>query len=100
MICFEVSVNGEKLCTAGIGEYGVLSCILSWVKRHPDRYKPEMPIEFLDEELHLDVGGIEDKESIKWLKDFNLEVGSEISIRIIESDYTDEPLNRQPLKNI
>ena len=29
MICFEVSLNGERLYLAGIGEAGVLTAILS-----------------------------------------------------------------------
>ena len=30
MTAFEVYLNGEKLCTAGLGEAGVTSAILSW----------------------------------------------------------------------
>lgn len=40
MICFEVELNGKRLCRAGVGESGVLSSIVSWVggsPRAPDR---------------------------------------------------------------
>jgi hypothetical protein len=33
MICFEVSVNGEKLATARIAGYAVLTAIVTWVRR-------------------------------------------------------------------
>jgi len=33
MICFEVKINGNKVCVAGVGESGVLSSIINWVKR-------------------------------------------------------------------
>ena len=32
---FEVSVNGKRLCTAGLDSYGVLSAVLSSVERNP-----------------------------------------------------------------
>ena len=30
MICFEVQINGKKICRAGLGHFGVLSCDISW----------------------------------------------------------------------
>ena len=33
MRAFEVSVNGEKVCVAGIGEDGVLTTIVHWAAR-------------------------------------------------------------------
>jgi hypothetical protein len=30
MIAFEIHLNGEKLCRAGIGDSGVLSAIVTW----------------------------------------------------------------------
>jgi hypothetical protein len=30
MICFEISINGEGFCTAGVGEDGVLDASVSW----------------------------------------------------------------------
>jgi hypothetical protein len=31
MFCLEVSVNGERWCRAGIGEFGSLDAAVSWV---------------------------------------------------------------------
>jgi hypothetical protein len=31
MLCFEVSVNGERWCRAGIGEFGSMDAAVTWV---------------------------------------------------------------------
>ncbi len=36
MVGFEVYCNDKKLCTAGIGEHGVMSAHLTWVFRSPE----------------------------------------------------------------
>jgi len=30
MIAFEVSLNGNKVCNAGVGDVGVLTTIITW----------------------------------------------------------------------
>jgi len=35
MLAFEIHLNGKRLCTAGIGEPGALSAILTWVRGEP-----------------------------------------------------------------
>jgi hypothetical protein len=58
MLCFEVSLNGERLCTAGVGEYGVLSTILTWVwSRTEEVGSPEREERKRKPDLH--VGGLE-----------------------------------------
>lgn len=34
MKCFEVTINGEKMCTAGIGDSGALTAIISFATKH------------------------------------------------------------------
>jgi hypothetical protein len=49
---FEVLINGKKVCTAGIRDYGVLSTTITRVKRNPntvDKSKPKNIEEFLQE---------------------------------------------------
>jgi hypothetical protein len=36
---FEISLNGKKLCLAGLESYGVMSAILSSIERNPERVK-------------------------------------------------------------
>lgn len=31
MLAFEVHLNGRKICTAGIGEPGVITNVITWV---------------------------------------------------------------------
>jgi hypothetical protein len=55
MIAFEVSLNGKRVCTAGVQDFGVLSAIVSWVRRRPAQSRDGKTIE---EELTVEVGGL------------------------------------------
>lgn len=33
MICFEITINNEKICTAGLNGDGVLTAIIDYVKQ-------------------------------------------------------------------
>jgi len=41
MVCFEIWVNGERLCTAGVGDFGGLSAILKRFQFRPEEYLAE-----------------------------------------------------------
>ena|ERR1035438_7757026 len=86
MRAFEVSVNGEKLCVAGIGDDGVLTSIVSWVARHGDG------------DLMLSVGGLysQTEEHVNWISHRPLSVGDEIHVTIIETDSVDTPARKRP----
>jgi hypothetical protein len=95
MICFEVYVNGKRVCLAGVGETGVLSGILTWVKRgphqaHEDAGEDDIP----DEDVTLHVGGLgqhgKDALHLDWA-DEDLNVGDEVLLRIVERDKCDPP---------
>src|SRR5579864_1020784 len=97
MICYEVYINGKKICVAGVGEMGVLSGILSWVKRK--RYEED---EGYDEtithieELYVSVSGLanlgEESTHLDWLAE-DLKVGDEVTFRIVERESCDPPEN-------
>jgi hypothetical protein len=76
MLAFEVSVNGKRVCTAGVGQYGVLSSILSTVKKRRRRRL-----------LWLEVGGLragdpaEERVHLSWLGKKRISIGDEITIR-------------------
>jgi hypothetical protein len=84
MRSFNVSLNGKKLCLAGVGERGVLSAIISWVAG--DRG---------GEDLFIEVGGLANEEHIDWIKQKRLQVGDEIRVKIVESGSADEPVRRR-----
>ncbi|HZI88194.1 MAG TPA: hypothetical protein VFD48_15280 [Pyrinomonadaceae bacterium] len=67
MLRFEVEINGERSCLAGVAEFGVLTAILSWVKI------PEMIAKEGEEarKLDLHVGGLTENNGgeahVTWL---------------------------------
>jgi len=85
MRAFEVFLNGERLCLAGIAGNGVLSMVLNHVERNADR----------DE--FLEVGGLVGStgEHVDWTNR-RLSTGDEVVVRIIESDSVEEPKKRRP----
>jgi hypothetical protein len=87
MICFEVRVNGEPLCTAGVDNAAVLTAILSWAHHSPGG-RP-----------YFQVGGLtggaeEEQEFIDWVENQDLSPGDEITIRIVEQAWADPPVKR------
>jgi len=84
MRAFEICLNGEKLCIAGIGEDGVLSAIISWVTGKSGA------------DLHLYLGGLINpgKEHVSWIEHRNLSVGDVIQVKVVEGNSVDEPTRR------
>ena len=79
----EVHLNGNKLCTAGIGTDGVLTTTLNVVSREGEYH------------MEMRVGGLENNEFLNWSTN-GLRVGDEITVRIIETDSIDPPAERKP----
>ena len=92
MKCFEITINGEKVCTAGVGDDGVLNGIVSFIKRN-DGETPQ------SESLYVTVSGIANlepgvMENLGWLHR-DLDVGDEVLIRIIEASTCDKPNDKE-----
>jgi hypothetical protein len=87
MRAFEVSVNGEKLCLAGIGDDGVLTTIVHCAARQRDAG------------LFLEVGGLigQTKEHLNWINQKPLSVGDNVQIKIIETGAVDNPIKKYRL---
>ena len=83
MISFNVSLNGNKLCLAGIGKRGVLSTILSWAASEQG------------EDLFLHVGGLANEEHIDWIDQKHLQVGDEIRVEICDAESVDDPIGKR-----
>jgi len=79
----EVHLNGNKLCTAGIGTDGVLNTTINVVSRKGEYH------------MEMRVGGLENNEFLNWSTN-GLRVGDEITVRIIETDSIDPPAERKP----
>jgi hypothetical protein len=85
MLSFNVSLNGKKLCIAGIGKRGVLSAILAWAAT--DR----------GEDLFLQVGGLANEEHSDWIYQKPLQVGDELRVEICDAESVDEPIRKRPI---
>ena len=84
MRAFEVYLNGKRLCTAGIGDDGVLTVITDHV------------IGDRRDEVHFRVGGlISSKDEFVTWKNAKLKTGDEVRISVVESDSIDRPRERR-----
>ena len=99
MICLEISVNGEKVCTTGAAD-GILQATVDavgprWTGAEEITAKAEDSGLF-----HLIATGIvKDSgatELVRWIPCRRLAVGDEVSIRIVSSEHADVPVERVP----
>jgi hypothetical protein len=95
MRALEIHVNGKRLCTAGIGDDGVLTAIVRSVLR-PIQVTSRKRTPRAQEDLGLDVGGFNPAilEHVRW-KCSKLRNGDEVRIKIIETDRPDKPSSRE-----
>ncbi len=104
MIAFEVTINGRVVCTAGVGERGVLFtdliCSTAWAKHDPTLCPKDLPREeWIEEEMRMSVRGVvthakDLSERLLWIEQ-SLSVGDEIVIRILDDPVCDEPNERR-----
>jgi len=88
MVVFDVFVNGEPRCRAGVTG-GVLTAILTYVSPSDHHGKPR------PETFDLRVGGLEDPdEHLDWLVE-SLRRGDRITVESSEADNADEPQARK-----
>ncbi|HYX72510.1 MAG TPA: hypothetical protein VE732_07050 [Nitrososphaera sp.] len=91
MICFEVFINSERICRAGIGEIGVLSSILTWVGSRQGSENNEVR-----SRIDFHVGGLAHNGAdahVHWVNK-ELSIGDEITVRVTESSDSDEPADK------
>src|SRR2546429_515815 len=84
MRAYEVFLNGERLCLAGIAGEGSLTIeITDWKPNEMD-------------DPRLDVRGFEDltREFLTWTSAL-LRLGDEVRLRVLESSSVDEPKERR-----
>jgi hypothetical protein len=91
MVAFEVKVNQKLLCTAGVGDFGVLSAVLSWVSVNHGHGQNDKGRGEQDEETFFTVGGLRSEEHLRWIDHKLVETGDEIVIRIVNVPKCDQP---------
>lgn len=102
MIAFEIFVNEEKVCTAGVdSDYGMLTAILSWAKRDLSRLPVSVRADVPGEALKMVVSGQRnlddsDLENLQWTG-CDLKAGDEIRIAIVDVDRVDAPESTQKI---
>jgi hypothetical protein len=89
MICFDIYLNGEKLCRAGKDGLGVLSAMVVYVQPKPDDDGTIPP-------LYSSVSGLYTRdtgESVHphWITEQALSTDDEITFKIVESDTAEAP---------
>lgn len=90
MLCFRVLRNGRNLTTAGVPDFGVLSTILTWVRRPHDESNA-CP------ELTLHVGGSvgrEHREHLTW-RNVNIRAGDVLTVEVREDLEAEPPRERR-----
>ncbi len=84
MRVFDVYLNGEKLCTAGTEEECALTSVLAYV-RSPNAQDCWMSVT-----ASVGLAG----DFATWVKQRQVSVGDEITVRIRESEEADQPERR------
>ena len=92
MLAYQVSVNGKPVATAGV-QQGVVSAIANWVSASTDT--PE--VTSADWRAGFSLAGLDSltSEHLRWFR-CDVQVGDEISIKLIEVESVDEPTDRDP----
>ena len=94
MIAFEVFLNGNKVCRAGVGDLGVLTTVLSWVRREGRNTETREPGK-IEEELTLNVSGLlsSKNEHVRW-SESKVTIGDEVRVRVVSAESVDPPDDR------
>jgi len=100
----EISVNGVVKCVGGIGDFGVLTAIVGWVRRRReqmDEKARKIPgfdeEEFFKSRIDVRFGGLDSSTNrhVHWLTQ-KLEAGDVVTIRILPDGPFDEPTEKSP----
>jgi hypothetical protein len=92
MIAFEVYLNGKKICTAGVGDLGVLTACLAYRGAQP--YEEGGPP--VSEYIRLDVGGYvpDSREHLRW-RERKLKPGDSVTLKVVKAGSVDKPRERK-----
>jgi hypothetical protein len=92
MLAFEVWIDGQRQCLAGVEDWAILSAHVTASRSRDQGTSPQDDLEFY-------VGGMTgDDETgashhFRW-KRRNLAVGMQVTIQIVEVDRADDPIRR------
>jgi hypothetical protein len=90
MRVFDVFVNDEKLCRAGVGDDGVLDTIVTWVKLTGEAAEQARRSNAPVEETRLHVGGLSNDTHQRWVQRM-LTVGDRVTVEVASARSADAP---------
>src|SRR5262245_54264934 len=90
MRVFDVFVNDEKLCRAGVGVDGVLATSVTWVKLTGEAAEEARRSNAPVEETRLHVGGLSNDTHQRWVQRM-LTVGDRVTVAIASARNADAP---------
>ena len=98
MIAFDVFLNRKKLARAGMGSDGVLTAMVTWVRRRSSRPNGKRRQPQWERDLSFSLAGYrstngEVGEHFKW-EDRKLKPGDVLTIKVIAAVRVDEPKRR------
>jgi hypothetical protein len=85
MRAFEVHLNGKRLCLAGVGQDGVLTAIVGYVKLGGGRGQTSISVGGLINPAH---------DYVNWTNR-GLKLGDELRLKITDTEKVDRPKSRQ-----
>lgn len=97
MVAFEVFRNDEKLCVAGVGDFGVLIACVNWLAHSPEKLEQRKAAGIWEPpptELNVQVSGLQSDEATPLHKEWTevpLRVGDRIKIHVIDAPEVDPP---------
>lgn len=92
MLAFEVEIDGQAVAVAGAEDWSMLDIILCAMRPDPQAYVPEGSLDIRIGGMSLpDENGV--SQHLRWLQR-QLEVGSSLTVRIVDSLIVDAPLKR------
>lgn len=93
MLAFELFVDDERICLAGMEDWAVMSVIVSAVRARKGGERPR------EAKLDVHVGGLSEDDSdgvahhARWAR-IDLATGSRVSVNVVETDHPDPPARR------
>ena len=96
----EVLLDGQRVAIAAVDEFGVVSALVTWVKRNPERITDKVrarehfdEAEFVRETCTLEISGLSSKTDrhFAWAREA-LTPGNEVTVRILGPGEFDPPV--------
>lgn len=86
MKAFAIFVNGQRVCSIGLAPNNGRSVQFLWIGG------PE-------EHVFLHAGGMDDRDHVNWTMP-ELEVGDEVTVKVVECDSPDPPSSRKSVEEV